>query len=310
MDYHFCVFSEKKQRVDIYLSALFWEFSRSYIQKLIDKGQVLVNGKTLQKNSKIQKKDEIYIQQLRESTDLQAENIPLDIVHEDTRLLVINKDPGINVHPTPGIDGKTGTLVNAILYHCQQDLPCISGEERPGIVHRLDKDTSGLIMIAKDDSIMRELSQKIHDRQVKKYYIALVEGLLEDREFTIEGDIGRDPYDRTKMTVKHPLNPKHARTHVQLLWYIEERYSVIKVDLETGRTHQIRVHLSHMGFPIVWDKVYGNKDKNDFALKHYSISRQMLHAYELFLEIFWKKYHFLAPLKHDMAEMIPENIKL
>lgn len=106
MDYHFCVFSEKKQRVDIYLSALFWEFSRSYIQKLIDKGQVLVNGKTLQKNLKIQKKDEIYIQQLRESTDLQAENIPLDIVHEDTRLLVINKDPGINVHPTPGIDGK------------------------------------------------------------------------------------------------------------------------------------------------------------------------------------------------------------
>lgn len=174
MQYSFCVYILKPQRVDMYISTLFPDISRSYIQKLIDTGCVRVNGEKVKKNIKINTKSEIHIQEIILSTKIQAENIPLEIIYEDENICVINKDAGINVHPTPGIQGKSGTLVNALLYHCKDKLPVISGEERPGIVHRLDKDTSGVIMTAKNDMFMKYLSEKIKNREVKKYYIAVV----------------------------------------------------------------------------------------------------------------------------------------
>lgn len=203
-----------------------------------------VNGVCVKKNLKIQTKDEIHITEIITSSVLIPENIPLDIIYEDENICVINKDPGINVHPTPGVAGKSGTLVNALLYHCKGKLPCISGEERPGIVHRLDKDTSGVIMTAKNDSMMNYLAEKIQKRELKKYYIAIVNGVFTQESFTITSDIGRHPHDKIRMTTHNPLNPKHAVTHGKLLGYIDDTYSVLKIDLETGRTHQIRVHLA------------------------------------------------------------------
>lgn len=310
MKYHFCTYMASSQRVDIYLSALFWEVSRSYIQKLIDTGCVTVNKVRVKKNLKLQSRDEIYIEEIITSSFLQAQNIPLDIIYEDENICVINKDAGINVHPTPGIEGKSGTLVNALLYHCKEKLPCISGEERPGIVHRLDKDTSGVIMTAKNDSMMQYLGEKIQKREVKKYYIALVNGIFVEEKFTITSDIGRHPHDKIRMTTQSPLNPKHAITHGKLIWYIDERYSVLKIDLETGRTHQIRVHLASIWYPIIGDSVYWNPKVNRAVATIYQLHRQALHAYELEIELYGRKKTFLAPLKHDMQKIIDKNTSL
>ena len=304
MNYHFCVNIQKKQRVDMYLSALFWELSRSYIQKLIDTGCVKVNGKQVKKNLKLELRDEISIVEIITSTEILPENIPLDIIHEDENICVINKNPGINVHPTPGIEGKKWTLVNALLFHCKDNLPVISGEERPGIVHRLDKDTSGVILTAKNDTYMKLLSEKIKSREVKKYYIAIVVGVLAQEKFTITSDIGRHPTDRTKMTTKNALNPKHAVTHGEVLGYIDDTYSVIKIDLETGRTHQIRVHLASIGYPIIGDTVYWNPKVNKTVATLFQIHRQALHAYEFHIDLYTEKKVFRAELKDDMKKML------
>lgn len=304
MEFNFCVYSEKKQRVDMFMSALFWELSRSYIQKLIDSGCVKVNGESVKKNLKISHKDEIYIQEIITSTELIWEDIPLDIIYEDENLCIVNKDAWINTHPTPGIEGKRGTLVNALLHHCKENLPVISGEERPGIVHRLDKDTSGAIIFAKNDITLHYLSDIIKSRKIKKYYIAIVAGIFTEKTFTIESEIGRDPNSRIKMTSKNPLNPKHARTHGKLLGYIDDTYSVLELELETGRTHQIRVHLASIGYPILGDSVYGEKDINEVVKKSYKITRQALHAYKLEFELYKKNQCFISPLKQDMKNML------
>lgn len=296
MKYNFSVHILKKQRVDIYLSALFSQLSRSYIQKLIDSGCIKINGEEVRKNTKLQIRDEIHIEEIISSTELLAENIAIDIIYEDSNICVINKDPGINVHPTPWIEGKKGTIVNALLYHCSESLPVISGEERPGIVHRLDKDTSGVLIVAKNDLYMKKISEKIKNREVKKYYIALVEGVIEDTSFTISWEIGRDPNNRIKMTSKNPLNPKNARTHGEVLWYMEEKYSIVKIDLETGRTHQIRVHMADIGHPVVGDSVYGRSSS--------IIGRQALHAYSYILELYGEEKRFIAPLKEDMQKIL------
>lgn len=304
MKYNFCVFLKKKQRVDMYISALFPDISRSYVQKLIDSWCVRVNGVSVKKNLKISPRDEIFIEEIISSTELWAENIPLDIVYEDENICVINKDAGINVHPTPGIEGKRGTLVNALLYHAGKNLPVISGEERPGIVHRLDKDTSGVIVTAKNDSSMKLLSEKIKNREVKKYYIAIVAWVFPEKKFTIESDIGRHPTDKTKMTVKNPVNPKYALTLWEVIAYIDDKYSVIKIDLKTWRTHQIRVHLASIWYPIIGDKVYGDRDVNISTQKKYGISRQMLHAREVQLELYEKQQSFVAEYKDDMKHIL------
>lgn len=288
----------------MYISALFWELSRSYIQKLIDTGCVKVNGQQVKKNLKLQPRDEISIVEIITSVEVLPENIPLDIIYEDENICVINKNPKINVHPTPWIEGKKGTLVNALLYHCRENLPVISGEERPWIVHRLDKDTSWVIITAKNDTYMKMLSEKIKAREVKKYYIAIVVGVLNESSFTIESDIGRHPVDKIKMTIKNPLNPKHAITHGEVLWYVDNTYSVLKIDLETGRTHQIRVHLASIGYPIIGDSVYGNPKVNETVKTLYQIHRQALHAYEFHIDLYANMQKYIAPLKEDMAKML------
>lgn len=310
MNYNFSVNIRKKERVDMYISALFPEVSRSYVQKLIDTGCVLVNNEKIKKNLKLEPRDEIKIEEIITSTAVLAEDIPLDIIFEDNNICIINKNPGINVHPTPGIEWKKGTLVNALLYHCKDKLPVISWEERPWIVHRLDKNTSWAIMTAKNDTMMHYLSDIIKERKIKKYYIAVVSWVLTQETFTITSEIGRHRTEKTKMTTKNPMNPKHAVTHGEVLGYIDEAHTVIKIDLETGRTHQIRVHLASIWYPILWDSVYGNPRINKRVATLYQIHRQFLHAYSLELELYGKKASFTAELKDDMRSMIPESFGL
>ena len=309
MQYNFSTLIEKPQRVDIYLSTLFSEFSRSYIQKMIDSEQVTVNGGCVAKNIKVQPRDTISIQILVESIDILPEDMNLDVIYEDKDILIINKEPWINTHPTPGVDGKSWTLVNGILHHCKEDLPLINGVERPWIVHRLDKDTSGAIMIAKSDSMMKSLQKQIQDREVDKYYLAIVTGIVKQQKFTIESYIWRHPNDRMKMTTQNPVNPKIAITHGELISYIEWHYSLLKLKIETGRTHQIRVHLASIWFPIIGDKTYGNKRVNKEVATTFQLHRQALHAYELGLELYWEHKTFIAPLKSDMQNIV-DNYKI
>lgn len=304
MLYNFCILSDKQVRVDIYLSALFQDFSRSYIQKMIDKWQVSVNSKIINKNLKIKPRDEINITIINESIEVKPQDMNLDIIYEDENLLIINKDPFLNVHPVPWEDGNKNTLVNGILHHCKWALPCISWVERPGIVHRLDKDTSWIILIAKTDFMMSYLSGIIKDREITKNYIAIVNGIVKDNDFKIESFIGRDPNDRLKMTTKNPLNPKLAISYGSLIWYIDNKYSVLKINIKTWRTHQIRVHLSSIWYPIIGDKVYGIKSINEEVFKKYWLQRQALHAYELDFNLYSKKVSFKANLKEDMQKIV------
>lgn len=305
MNYYFCVYIDNEKRVDMYLSALFGDFSRSYIQKMIDNGQVKVNNKIITKNLKIKNKDELNIEIKLEKLDkVLPENILLDIIYEDENILIINKDAGINVHPVPWKNWNNWTLVNAILYHCKEKLPSISWVSRPWIVHRLDKDTSWIMMIAKSDSMMSYLSNIIKERKIGKYYIAIVSWIIKEKKFKIESMIWRDPNNRLKMTTKNPVNPKKAITFWEVLWLIENKYTILKIKLETGRTHQIRVHLSSIGFPIIWDKVYWNLKTNKEVEKKYSLKRQALHSYELEFELYNKQKIFKAELKDDMKNII------
>ncbi len=310
MKYNFCVNIEKKQRIDMYLASIFPELSRSYIQKLIDSGCVRVNEHTIKKNTKLELHDEIYIEEIITSTQILPEAIPLDVIYEDKNICVINKAPWINVHPTPGIEGKRGTMVNALLHHCRESLPVISWEQRPWIVHRLDRDTTWVIITAKNDTYMKEISAKIKAREVKKYYIAIVAWVITQQKFTIKSDIGRHPSDKIKMTVSNPLNPKNAITHGEVLGYIDNEYSVIKVDLETWRTHQIRVHLASIWYPILWDSVYGNSKINKRVATLYQIHRQMLHAREFHIDLYGQNEKFIAPLYPDMEAVINGEIEV
>lgn len=307
MNYNFSVFLQKPQRVDIYLSALFEDFSRSYIQKMIDRGQLKVNGEVLNKNTKIKNKDEILLEIKIESLQIIPEDIPLDVIYEDKELLVINKDAGINVHPVPWEDWNTWTLVNAALYHCKDSLPSIGWVERPWIVHRLDKETSWLIMIAKTDKMMNYLANVIKERKVDKYYIAIVFWKVKDTNFKIESYIWRDKNDRKKMTTVDPVNPKIAITYWEVLDYIENRFTILKVKIETGRTHQIRVHLASIWYPIIWDKVYWNPKINKEMTTRFQLHRQALHAAELKLELYWKEVEFKWELKEDMKKIIKSS---
>lgn len=304
MIYKFCAFLEKPKRVDMYLSALFEEFSRSYIQKLIDKWQVTLNWERFTKNIKVKSGDEIQIEIIMETLEVSPEKMDLDIVFEDNEIIILNKNPATNVHPVPWEWWNSGTLVNGILEHCKDNLPSIGGVQRPWIVHRLDKDTSGLIMIAKTDKMMNYLSETIKQRKVKKEYIAIVHGKVKNTDFKIESYMWRDKHDRTKMTVTDPVNPKIALTFWKVLGYIDNEYSVVRVRIETGRTHQIRVHLASIGYPILWDKVYGNPKVNTRINTMYQLSRQALHAYELELELYGETRKFQAPIHDDMQKII------
>ena len=276
------------ERIDKYLSRLVTDSSRSAIQKLIESGSVKVNGSQVSKNYKVSADDEILMLQGELKTlDAEPENIPLDIVYEDSDLLVVNKPRGMVVHPAPG--NYSGTLVNALLYHCKDSLSGINGVLRPGIVHRIDKDTSGLLIVAKNDKAHIGLAEQIKEHSFTREYNAVVCGHLKEYEGTVCAPIGRNPKDRKKMCVTEN-NSKNAVTHYKVINEYEG-YSHISLRLETGRTHQIRVHMAYIGHPVAGDFVYGNDKKSAY------LKGQCLHAI---------KIGFVHPITNEYLEFNSE----
>lgn len=264
-------------RIDKYLIDLL-NISRSKIQKLIDSNNIKVNGKDIKNSYIVRVDDEIIVNDIIENNEILPEKMDLDIIYEDEYLLVVNKPSGIVVHPSLG--HYTNTLVNGLMYYTS-----LSNDKiRPGIVHRIDKDTSGLLLVAKNDDVHLYLSEEIKKRKVNRKYIALVHGVIKNDSGTIDAPIGRDLFDRKKMAVTD-INSKDAITHFKVL----DRYkdsTLIECVLETGRTHQIRVHMNYIGYPIVNDPLYGRKKIiNDFG--------QMLHA---------KSIGFVHPIKEKYME--------
>ncbi|HCL4547424.1 RluA family pseudouridine synthase [Clostridium botulinum] len=254
-------------RLDLYLSKIFEDKSRSYLQGIIDEGNVLVNNKKKKRNYKLKVGDNIEVNIPEPKLlEIEPEDIKLDIIYEDKDVIVVNKPQEMVVHPAPGV--YSGTLVNALLNHCK-DLSGINGVARPGIVHRIDKDTSGILVVAKNDISHNNLAAQFKEHSISRVYMALVEGIIKDEQGTIEAPIGRHPVDRIKMAVVK--DGRHAVTHYKVIERFKN-HTLVECRLETGRTHQIRVHMSHIMHPLVGDPVYGYK-KQRFNLKG-----QMLHA--------------------------------
>ena len=260
------------KRIDSVISNTQKDISRSMVQRLIKDGNLTINGKTIKDSYKIKRDDEIIINfPEAKEIDLKAQEIPLEILYEDNDIIVVNKPKGMVVHPANG--NPDGTLVNAIMSICKESLSGIGGEIRPGIVHRLDKNTSGCIIIAKNDKAHIALSEDLKKHKIKKTYVALVRGIIKENEATINMPIARSKNDRKKMAVDK--NGKEAITHFKVLNRFENKYTLLEIKIETGRTHQIRVHLSHIGYPIIGDEVYSN-GKNEW-----NIVGQCLHAKSL-----------------------------
>lgn len=239
-------------RIDKFLANELKEFTRSQLQMMIEEGLVFVNGKVIKSNYKLKINDEIIIQiKEPELTDIEPQDIPLDIIYEDQDIIVINKPSGMVVHPALG--NYTNTLVNALLYHCK-DLSGINGKIRAGIVHRIDKDTSGLLVACKNDLAHKNLSEQFMEHKVNKIYYCLVNGVIPHNMGLIDAPIGRDPSSRQQMAVIE--GGKEARTHFKVLERFEKN-TLVEVKLETGRTHQIRVHMKYIGYPLVGDPIYG-----------------------------------------------------
>lgn len=292
---YFEVESDSK-RIDAYLSEKLEDTSRVAIQRLVTNGKVLVNGKTVKASYKVQAGDKIEVEEeVPVEISLKAQNIPLDIIYEDKDIIVVNKPKGMVVHPANG--NPDGTLVNAIMAICKDSLSGIGGEIRPGIVHRLDKDTSGLLIVAKNDKAHINMSEQIKNREVKKIYIALVRGVVSENEATINMPIGRSTKDRKKMAVRK--DGKEAVTHFKVLKRYN-KYTLLEVKIDTGRTHQIRVHMAEIGHPVVGDMVYSN-GKNEFG-----VEGQMLHAKSLDFRhpITGKQMHLEAELPEYFEKVI------
>ena len=259
---------EQGKRLDSYISSQNEKITRTTAQRLIEQGNILVNGKKQKVAYKIAENDVITVEQEEpKQIELKAQKIPIEIIYEDEDIIVVNKPKGMVVHPANG--NPDGTLVNAIMDICKDSLSGIGGEIRPGIVHRLDKDTSGLLIVAKNDMAHVKMSEQIKNHEVKKTYIALVRGVIKENEATIDMPIGRSASDRKKMAVTK--NGKNAVTHIKVLKRYD-KYTLLEINIETGRTHQIRVHLSHIGYPIIGDYTYSN-GKNEFG-----VEGQCLHA--------------------------------
>lgn len=261
----------ENERLDKAISKLEENFSRVFIQKLITEGKILVNGKKEKVSYKVHENDKITVDEYEiEEAVLKPQKLPLDIIYEDDDILVVNKEKGMVVHPGNG--NPDGTLANAVMERCKDSLSGIGGKMRPGIVHRIDKDTSGLVVIAKNDKAHINISKQIQERKVEKTYIALVRGVIKENEATINMPIGRSTQDRKKMAVIK--TGKEAITHFKVLKRYNE-FTLLELKIETGRTHQIRVHMAEIGHPVVGDEVYSN-GKNSF-----NVRGQMLHAAKL-----------------------------
>ncbi|OPX47945.1 RluA family pseudouridine synthase [Clostridium thermobutyricum] len=279
-------------RIDKFITDIMEGKSRSYIQGMIEEGYVLVNNKKVKSNYKLKLNDVIKTT-IKEPVELEVkkENIPIDILYEDSDVIVVNKPKGMVVHPAPG--NYEGTLVNALLYHCK-DLSSINGVIRPGIVHRIDKDTTGVLVVAKNDEAHVKLSEQLKDHSMKREYYALVEGRLKKDSGTIDKPLARSKRDRLKIAIT--ADGKRAVTHYSVI----ERFknsTLVKCVLETGRTHQIRVHMSSIGYPLVGDPLYG------FKKQKFKDDGQMLHA---------KVLGFIHPRTGEYMEFsseLPENYK-
>ena len=290
---------ENSKRLDVYIASKDEETTRSSAQRQIEQGNVVVNGKKITKVSyKIAKGDNITVEEQEPvEIELKAQDIPVDIIYEDKDIIVVNKPKGMVVHPANG--NPDGTLVNAIMAICKDSLSGIGGEIRPGIVHRLDKDTSGLLIVAKNDIAHVNMSEQIKRHEVKKTYIALVRGIVKENEATIDMPIGRSNSDRKKMAVTK--NGKNAVTHIKVLKRYD-KYTLLEINIETGRTHQIRVHLAHIGYPVIGDYIYSN-GKNEFG-----IMGQCLHAKSLEFKhpITGKDMKLEAPLPEYFEKVLQE----
>lgn len=279
-------------RIDRFVANLDEKYSRNLVQKLLKEGKILLNGSEAKASSRVQLGQVITIDYEEENeSKIQGEDIPIDIIYEDNDILVVNKPKDMVVHPAVG--NKNGTLVNAILG--RHELSDINGDIRPGIVHRLDKNTTGVLVIAKNNLAHQKIAKQIENRETKKEYIALVRGLINENEGVIDMPIGRHQTDRKKMAVRKDGKP--AITEFKVLKRFKEGYTLLSINLKTGRTHQIRVHMSHIGFPIVGDDVYSN-GKNQFG-----VTSQMLHAHRL---------SFIHPTTNELVTFeapLPEYFK-
>ena len=290
------IVEESGKRLDAYITSIDSEITRTAAQRLIEQGNILVNGEKKKTAYKVSNGDIITIEKEEpKEIELKAQNIPIDIIYEDDDIIVVNKPKGMVVHPANG--NPDGTLVNAIMAICKDSLSGIGGEIRPGIVHRLDKDTSGLLIVAKNDKAHVNMSEQIKNHEVKKTYIALVRGVVKENEATIDMPIGRSTSDRKKMAVIK--TGRNAVTHIKVLKRYN-KYTLLQVNIETGRTHQIRVHLSHIGYPIVGDYTYSN-GKNEFG-----VVGQCLHAKSLKFRhpITGKEMKLEAPLPNYFEDIL------
>ena len=268
-NYLFEIQENQQMRLDKYLAEQFPEQTRSYLQKLIKEGQVLVNGKTVKSGYQLSKGDEVSVTIPEpKELDVESQKMDLDIVYEDEDVILINKPKGMVVHPAPG--HTTDTLVNGLLYHCKDNLSGINGVARPGIVHRIDRDTTGILIVCKNDMSHNSIAAQLKEHSINRRYRALVHGNLKEDTGTVEGPIGRHPVDRKKMAINE-RNGKPAVTHYTVLERFGN-YTLIECKLETGRTHQIRVHMTSIGHPLVGDEVYGP------AKCPFKLQGQCLHA--------------------------------
>lgn len=300
--------SNEGERLDAFLASQVEGWSRARLQRLIEEADVLVNGHTVKSSYKLRPNDEIEVELTPPpSTSFSPENIPLDVVYEDNELIVVNKPAGIVVHPAAGV--MSGTLANALAFHFQQ-LSTSGGVVRPGIVHRLDKGTSGLMVVAKTESAHEDLADQFRDREIFKSYVALVHGHVEKRTGQIDQPIARDRGNRTRMAVVRGGRPSISIYRVRKRF---ERFTLLNVELKTGRTHQIRVHLSWLKHPVVGDDAYGSgRDKtipdHQLRLSIANLGRQFLHAEQLGFRHPQTKeeLRFTAPLPDELKTVLNE----
>lgn len=289
---------ESDIRIDKYIATELTQFSRSFIQKLIGDGLVKANDKVVKSNYKVQSGDEIQIHVPEPvELDIEPEDIPIEILYEDKDIIIVNKGKGMVVHPAAG--HYSGTLVNALLYHCKDELSGINGVMRPGIVHRIDMDTTGVLVVCKNDQAHQFIAEQLKVHSITRKYDAIVYHAFKEGEGRVEGPIGRHPQDRKKMSINHK-NGKPAATNYKVLENLDGKYAHIECSLETGRTHQIRVHMSSIHHPLLGDTVYG-PSKDPFKL-----TGQALHARVLgFIHPTTREYmEFEAPLPEYFTELL------